>query len=261
MGHRVLGLDVGANSIGWVLVDPDEGTIIATGVRVFPEGVDNFDTKKEKPKMEGRRVARGMRRQIARRAGRKRELRRLLTAKGFLPQDSAEQRDLDGVDPYDLRRRALSEKLTVHEIGRLLVHLNQRRGFKSNRKSDRGRKADDKGLLGEINALAAKIKEANCQTLGEYMSELHEDAHTRIRNQHTRRDMFDTEFKVCWQKQREHHPEVLTDELKKEVHRVIFFQREIYWPKSVVGRCELEPREARRRGRIGWRSGFGFCKR
>ena len=49
MGFRTLGLDLGANSIGWSLVADDR--IVAAGVRVFPEGVDNFDTRKEKPKM------------------------------------------------------------------------------------------------------------------------------------------------------------------------------------------------------------------
>jgi len=82
MGERTLGLDVGANSIGWFVIKPGSTEIIASGVRVFPEGVDNFDTKKEKPKMESRRVARGMRRQIARRRVRKRQLRTLLISAG-----------------------------------------------------------------------------------------------------------------------------------------------------------------------------------
>lgn len=245
MGHRILGLDVGANSIGWMLVDPDAEKIIASGVRVFPEGVDNFDTKKEKPKMEGRRVARGMRRQIARRRARKRRLRELLCANGLLPPASCDQRALDALDPYRLRRRVLTERLMPHEFGRMLVHLNQRRGFKSNRKSDRGRKADGTGLLGEINELGARLKEANCQTLGEYLANLHDDPHQRIRNRHTRRDMFENEFEICWEKQRGYHPELLTDALKKQIRRTLFFQRDMYWPASVVGRCELEPRQAR----------------
>ncbi len=245
MSKRTLGLDVGANSIGWFLIDPDTRQIIASGVRVFPEGVDNFDTKKEKPKMEARRIARGMRRQIARRRARKRQLRILLTNSGLLPTESDAQHELDQTDPYLLRRCALSERLFPHEFGRVLVHLNQRRGFKSNRKSDRGRKADDKGLLGEINELAARLKEDNCQTLGQYLANIHDDPHARVRNRHTRRDMFENEFETCWEKQREFHPAILTDELKKRIHKVIFFQRDMYWPPSVVGRCELEPRQPR----------------
>jgi len=245
MGERTLGLDVGANSIGWFVIKPGSTEIIASGVRVFPEGVDNFDTKKEKPKMESRRVARGMRRQIARRRVRKRQLRTLLISAGLLPTADDELRSLEVADPYALRRRALSEALTPYEFGRLLVHLNQRRGFKSNRKTDRGRKADDKGMLGEINELAAKLNDAGCQTLGEYLAKLHDDPHARVRNRHTRRDMFETEFEVCWTKQQAFHPSLLPDELKQRIRKVIFFQRDMYWPPSVVGRCELEPRQPR----------------
>ena len=144
MNQIVLGLDVGANSIGWALVSLGESLPIRAGVRVFPEGVDNYDTRKETSKSESRRVARGMRRQIMRRAARKAGLRRLLMAVGLSP-------DEDSVDPYSLRRKCLDSALTPGEFGRVLVHLNQRRGFKSNRKTDRARKADDEGTLGEIN--------------------------------------------------------------------------------------------------------------
>src|SRR5437868_9434198 len=52
MAHLVLGLDLGPHSIGWALVDdelehPEQSKLVGLGVRVFPEGVDNFDTAKE----------------------------------------------------------------------------------------------------------------------------------------------------------------------------------------------------------------------
>ncbi len=40
------------------------------------------------------------------------------------------------MDPYALRALGLTEKLSLHELGRALFHINQRRGFKSNRKMD-----------------------------------------------------------------------------------------------------------------------------
>ena len=92
----------------------------------------------------------------------------------------------------------------------------------------------------------------------------------RIRNRHTRRDMYEAEFEAIWEAQRKHYPELLKDQLKygnrgKQsfpkvperlpkgtdllaeygIHGLIFFQRKMYWPKSVVGRCELERREKR----------------
>src|SRR5205085_12165383 len=115
-------------------------------------------------------------------------------------------------DPYVLRQRALTEKLHPHEIGRLLVHLSQRRGYLSNRKSDRGRKDETKGMLGEISQLAADLKDA---TLGEFLAqeqELHPQV--RLRRRHTRRDMYEKEFDAIWSAQQQHYPELLTEHLK-----------------------------------------------
>ncbi|MDZ4821195.1 MAG: type II CRISPR RNA-guided endonuclease Cas9 [Planctomycetota bacterium] len=271
MAGAALGLDLGANSIGWALVDEASQQIIASGVRIFPEGVDNFDTGKETSKSESRRTARGMRRQIARRARRKRRLREGLTAVGLLPTEPIALQKLLDLDPYMLRQRALHEKLSPHEIGRLLLHLNQRRGFLSNRKSDRERKKETQGMLAEINELAGAVKDAECRTVGEYFAKsLAENQHQRVRGKHTRRDMFEEEFETVWQAQRQYHPELLTDKLKYGslgkvsavrdpvacsskrslieqfgVYGLIFFQRPMYWPRSVVGQCELEPKRKR----------------
>lgn len=83
-----LGLDIGSNSIGWALVDDQAGRILGAGVRVFPEGVDRDTQGGELSQHEQRRIARAMRRQIRRRARRKRQLRVVLVGAGLLP-DSA----------------------------------------------------------------------------------------------------------------------------------------------------------------------------
>lgn len=275
MSGPTLGLDIGANSIGWALIDNEQKRLIDAGVRVFPEGVDNFDTKKEKSKSENRRVARGMRRQIARRARRKYNLRQALVAVGLLPEDPARQAELEAMDPYRLRCRGLDNLLSPHEFGRVLLHLNQRRGFLSNRKSDRKRKAETKGMLAEINDLQREIEESGCRTLGEHFAKLLEkDPLAPVRGRHTRRDMFEHEFDMLWEAQKKHHPELLADTLRYGIdgaadgsrHGVrdpeplangrrpveqyglqglIFFQRPMYWPRSVVGACELEPKRKR----------------
>lgn len=72
-----MALDLGPISIGWAIIDGAHASIVATGVRVFPEGVDRDQQGGEKSKSQTRRDARGTRRQIARRAERKRLLRGL----------------------------------------------------------------------------------------------------------------------------------------------------------------------------------------
>lgn len=266
----VLGLDIGSNSIGWALVrdgDPEVIKPLMMGVRVFPEGVDRDQTGGEISKNEARRIARGMRRQVVRRARRKKRLRIALIHAGLFPADPGAQKQLlDTTDPYALRERALHAPLTPHEVGRVLIHLNQRRGFLSNRKSDGGKKETSE-TLEKISALATQLGD---QTLGQFLAVIHQEPHERLRGRHTRRDMFLFEFEQIWQHQRQYHPDLLTDNLKfghhpdqkypvepighsKEttlleefgIHGLIFFQRPMYWPASVVGRCELEPREKR----------------
>ncbi|QOJ16685.1 MAG: type II CRISPR RNA-guided endonuclease Cas9 [Phycisphaeraceae bacterium] len=272
MSTMTLGLDLGPTSIGWALVDEEEGRIVATGVRVFPEGVDRDQQGAEHPKNEQRRIARGMRRQIARRARRKKALRAALVEAGLYPAEPAEQGRLDALDPYVLRRRALTEALVPFEFGRILIHLNQRRGFLSNRREDRKRRKETSELLNEISSLAASIEEAGHETLGQHFASIRAgNPRERVRGHHTRRDMYEREFDLLWDRQHVHHPQLLTDQLKygdagrqsfpKEpdpparkgrsllqrfgLHGIIFFQRPMYWPKSVIGRCELHPREKR----------------
>ena len=268
--HFTLGLDLGSNSIGWALIDEPAGTLIGIGVRVFPEGVNRDTTGGELSKNEERRIARGMRRQIARRARRKALLRKSLIECGLLPSNPQQQQKLDKDDPYLLRSRAIREELTPHEIGRLLIHLNQHRGFLSNRKADRSKAKENSEMLAQINELDVKMGD---QTLGEFLA-AHREANpdVKIRGQHTRRSMYLSEFERIWETQRQFHPELLSNDLKfgrcgelkyprtpepmrnrntnsllaeYGIHGIMFFQRSLYWPKSVIGVCELEPKQKR----------------
>ncbi len=277
-----LGLDLGPNSIGWALVDESKCSILASGVRAFPEGVDNFGSSKEVSRNEQRRHARAARRKTQRRSLRKQRLQKALIDKGLFPTDPAEQARLYALDPYELRTRALDERLAPHELGRVLMHLNQRRGFLSLRKRDAGDKEAGK-MLAEISELARSIQASESRTLGEYLyrktqtldhRNREEDGSDRIRDRHTRRVMLEEEFLAIWVAQQPHHPDLLTDSLcfgaegrrksyrkpiaKRDPSRqgrddlasfglfgLTFFQRTVYWPRSVVGLCELEPKQKR----------------
>jgi CRISPR-associated endonuclease Csn1 len=245
MGRATLGLDLGSNSIGWALVDEQDQRIIAAGVRIFPEGVDRDTKGAELSKNAARRLARAARRQTARRARRKRKLRELLRATDFLPEDDRQTAALDSECPWTLRRRALDEALTLHELGRVFVHLAQRRGFKSNRKLDAG--DSEQGKIKEaIKSLDAEISAAGHRTLGEHFAALlAANPFAPVRGRHTDRSMYEREFETIWQAQQRFQPAFLNDELKQQIHRAIFFQREVYWPASSIGHCELEPGERR----------------
>ncbi len=281
MGQRVLGLDLGPNSIGWALVEddfknPEKSKIIDLGVRVFPEGVDAFDTSKELSPNETRRVARGMRRQTQRRNRRRRYLQQSLVQVGLLPSESAQLDELCHLDPYELRSRGLREKLSPFEIGRLFLHLCQRRGFQSNRKKDRA-DAEVKGMLAEIQENDRERQESGHPTIGAWLhhkllvkNHAAPAENDHVRTRHLSRKQYLDEFEAIWAVQSTFHAELLTEKLKYGrtgnegypikpkrrdksespleafgVFGLLYFQRPMYWPKSVIGLCELEPKQKR----------------
>jgi CRISPR-associated endonuclease Csn1 len=138
--HWRLGVDLGTASLGWAAVGLDKDglpfRVIAAGSRIFSDG---RDPKSGASLAVDRRAARAMRRRRDRFRQRQAALLKHLTLAGLFPADGAERKALAGLDTFALRARALHEALPLHHVGRALFHLNQRRGFKSNRKADRGK--------------------------------------------------------------------------------------------------------------------------
>ena len=251
-----LGLDLGTNSLGWFVVwlEPDGQRrrpvgLGPGGVRVFPDG---RDPQSGTSNAVDRRTARSSRKRRDRFAdpyfGRRTLLMDELVRCGLMPAEESERKALEALDPYELRARALDEALPAHHIGRALFHLNQRRGFLSNRKADK--KDDDKGA---IKQAATRLKEAmaaeNARTLGEFLWRRHQRRESvRARNVssgpkaaydfYPTRDLLRVEFDAIWDAQAPHHPAMAADAREKFAH-VIFFQRPLKEP--VVGKCALSP--------------------
>ena len=121
MAYR-LGLDVGANSIGWCLMDLDASrrpsALRDIGVRIFSDGRN----PKDKTSLAvARRVARQMRRRRDRYLARRGGLMAALVRHGLMPAESERRKVLEDLDPYELRARGLDEELTPHEFGRALL--------------------------------------------------------------------------------------------------------------------------------------------
>ncbi len=246
MTKTTLGIDLGTNSIGWALLNEKKEQIIATGVRIFPEGVDRDQKGGEISKNQTRREKRGQRRQTARRRSRKHRLLKQLIEVGLLPQQQDDFYPLL-TNPYELRKRGLDEQLSLHQFGRVLLHLNQRRGFKSNRKSDKQNQKETSDMLKEISQLESDIHENGCRTLGEYFYKIQntdsndkKQNHIRLRSHHTHREMYEKELELLWQAQQKFYPEVLIDDLYDDVRQTMFFQRDMYWDPKTIGLCELE---------------------
>ncbi len=233
-----LGLDIGTNSIGWCLYNGD--SIVDIGVRIFSDG---RDPKSGASLAVDRRGARSARRRRDRYIGRRSALMRTLITHGLLPADRSAAKALEVVDPYGLRVRALDERLEPYEIGRALFHLNQRRGFQSNRKADRVSKdAKDGKIASGTKALDAAMEIVGARTLGEF---LHGRDTKRVRPDSGEEDgsyafypdrkHYLDEFEAIWSAQAAHHPALLTAEAKAAIHCIIFHQRPL--KPQVVGKC------------------------
>jgi CRISPR-associated endonuclease Csn1 len=169
-----LGIDVGSNSLGWFVVWlNDKGEPIGLGpggVRIFPDG---RDPQSKESNAADRRVARGMRRRRDRYLKRRGNLMTLLVAYGLMPPEETECKKLEGLDPYELRAKALDETLPAHHIGRALFHLNQRRGFLSNRKTEKKKDSESGAIKKAAGKLDQSMKDAPADTLGEFFHRRH----------------------------------------------------------------------------------------
>jgi CRISPR-associated endonuclease Csn1 len=264
----ILGLDIGVSSIGWSLLELGSGgqpsSILRIGAHTFDAGVEgDVESGRDEARGSARRDARMPRRMHERRQRRRRKLLRLLQKSGLLPPGdiSSPQSIHDyllGLDAalrekhavkgdriashnltYRLRAAALDRPLEPFELGRAIYHLAQRRGFLSNRKSQKN--DEDEGVVKQgISDLQAAVDAAGARTLGQYFARLDPEAE-RIRRRWTARSMYINEFNQIWEAQTPHEPAMLTDELRKDVYRAIFFQRPLKSAKHLVGRCELVP--------------------
>jgi len=239
---RRLGLDIGTNSIGWCLIE-DDRRIVDIGVRIFSDG---RDPKSGASLAVDRRDARAMRRRRDRYLGRRSAFLKTLIGHGLMPADADEAKLVAERDPYDLRKRALSERLEPHEIGRALFHLNQRRGFKSNRKAERKSKPGEEGKIASgAKALDQAMAEADADTLGQFLAD-RETRRVRLNSENQEYDFYpqrrhiEYEFTRIWEEQARHYPALLTETARAALHRILFFQRPL--KEQEVGYCTFAGR-------------------
>ncbi len=250
-----LGLDLGSSSIGWCIVRLDQENqpcaVIRMGVRIFPDGRNPKDGSSL---AVTRRLARQARRRRDRLLQRKAQLLAALIRLGFFPENAEERKALSLIDPYELRRKGLYGPLTPAEFARALFHINQRRGFKSNRKTD----AKDKegGLMKKaINELQERLKQEGCKTVGEWLARRHEQGlsvRARLRGRAAKdkaydfyidRSLIEQEFDTLWENQQGFNPDIFTDQARDELRDILLYQRPLKPVKP--GRCTLIPKDER----------------
>lgn len=259
-----LGLDIGTNSIGWAVLSVQGSMgamqptgIVASGVRIFSDGRNPKDGQSLAIARRGPRQQRRMRDRYLRRRG---HFMEALIRHALMPDDAGDRKELEKEDPWLLRVKALDEKISPYQLGRALFHLQQRRGFKSNRKTDGGGEDEAGKIKLASDAAVTAMEKTGARTFGELLatprlsnpSEAHcHPVRSRLKgtgaqahyDYYPTRDLIEKEFMALWEKQKSCHPDVFTDAARSELSDILFFQRPL--KPQPVGKCSLDRTEER----------------
>ena len=156
----------------------------------------------------------------------------------FFPEDKFSARKLKSLNPYELRAKGLDKKQDIHHFGRALFHINQKRGFKSNRKSG---DIKEKGLISQsIEASKQLMTEHNSRTYGEFLWKRFQKMEAERKTPgsqeanwvlarrsvgagvkegyvvYSNREMITEEFNKLWDSQSRFHKKLKDEKLKEE---------------------------------------------
>ena len=229
MYNYAIGLDIGIASVGWAIValDANENPcgIINMGSRIF----DAAEHPKNGASLAApRREARSARRRLRRHRHRNERIRALLVNEGVISVEALASLFSGKLeDIYALRVRALDETIDGCELSRILVHLAQRRGFRSNRKSGAG---EDGVLLTAVNENKERMKKEGYRTVGEMLlrDKVYAD-HKRNKGGDylatVTRDAIEEETRTIFAAQRALGNALATDELEEAYIQILLSQR------------------------------------
>lgn len=173
---KILGLDLGTNSIGWAVVNADDNgnpqSIEGMGSRIIPMGSDKIDYEKGATitKNAERREKRSARRMGKRYKMRRNKLLYILDKLGMLPEQfqfksgfpeankiqelellpiQKKTLQLDSLQHYELRKKALFQKIELKELGCILYQYNRLRGYAGGGDDDNGEKGKNNSEEGQ----------------------------------------------------------------------------------------------------------------
>lgn len=163
----ILGIDMGIAGVGVCLMDELNHEIVLMATHLFD---CPWNPKNKTSLASERRQARSQRRNIARRAARKKHISKILMAHGVIPEGASSEWfsvRKGEQDNIQLRVKGLSEILSSRELARVLYGFASRRGY-----IDHGKANNDKdaGKVKKALKANAEIMEANgYETFAQYL--------------------------------------------------------------------------------------------
>ncbi|HEX8517413.1 MAG TPA: type II CRISPR RNA-guided endonuclease Cas9 [Bacteroidia bacterium] len=250
MTKKILGLDLGTNSIGWALIEIDEnGTpirIIAMGSRIIPlnsDDRDQFQKGQAISKNQDRTKTRTQRKGYDRKQLKKSDLKKILTKLNIFP--TGELMRLPSLDLWKLRSDAAAENtdISAEQLGRIFYMLNQKRGYKSAR-SEANQDKKDTEYVTEVKGRYAQLKDKK-QTLGQYFyDELlisdQNDKYFQVKKKVYPREAYIEEFDAIIKVQKEKHSFLTNEVIASLRNEIIYYQRKLKSQKGLVSVCEFE---------------------
>lgn len=252
MKKNILGLDIGVASIGVAIITEEKGekAIEKLSVRIVPEDPDfhgKFYSGNTASKNLDRTIKRGIRRNNQRFKARRDKLYQTLKENNMFPTNSLF--NLSAIGLYSLRAKAVSEQITLQELGRVLILLNQRRGFLSNRKSV----SEEENSTEYKERIAELEKALGNKTIGQKLYlELQESENAfdvLLRERTYQRKSYIEEFDRIWDEQKKHYS-FLTGSSNEDNNkgtlydlirnRIIYYQRPLKSQKGLISECPFE---------------------
>lgn len=249
---KILGLDLGVASVGWALVEENDGKkeIIGLGSRVIPLNTDDKDEFSS-----GNKISKNQKR-TAKRTQRKGydryQMRRKALTAELIKHEMFDESlfKLKSLELWGLRNKALMSNdelkknslipLTLKELGRIFYHLNQKRGYKSSR-SDANLDKKDTEYVAEVKNRHQEINDLGITIGQKFFNELQKDQYYRVKQQVFPREAYVEEFDAICKEQQKHFPDILTNEFLSHVrNEIIYFQRKLKSQKGLVSVCEFE---------------------
>lgn len=242
---KILGLDLGTSSIGWAIVEEgvsaNDNKILGMGSRIIPLSTDDkneFTTGNAISKNQKRTTARTQRKGYDRYQLRRKYLIEELRIHEMLPGETL--KNIPKLELWGLRSKAVNQKVSLQELGRILLHMNQKRGYKSSR-SDANLDKKDTEYVVAVKSRYDSIKELNL-TIGQYFyQKLKDDEYYRLKEQVFPREAYIDEFDSILNEQAKHYPTHLTSEFVNKIrNEIIYYQRTLKSQKGLVSVCDFE---------------------
>ena len=268
----ILGLDIGICSVGWSVLrchsDGEPYKIENLGVRMFE--------KAEHPKTGAslavaRREARGRRRNIRRRRHRKERIKHLIFQNNIMTQAELQQLFVNSgyeKDVYTLRSEGLDRMLDRGEWVRVLIHLSQRRGYRSISTAESAKANESGAIKTALSENTQLMAQKGYRTVGEMFCNdekfkvISQDGTVwrKTRNSNGEyhfsitRELAEQEVQTLFSAQRAHGNPFASKEFEEQYRSILFSQRSFdegpggdspYQKIDLRGECRFEPQEPR----------------